>query len=112
MVPYGAWEPRLRRRQMQIVGVEKLHEFAGEHADVRPWLENWIADTKLVTWKASQDIKNSYASASFLANNLVIFNVKGNRYRLEVIVAYKTGTVVVQRISTHAEYSKPRKRRK
>jgi len=46
-----------------------------------------------------------------LADNVVIFNVKGNRYRLEVLVAYKTGTVVILKISTHAEYSKGKKRR-
>ena len=97
---------------MQIVGREKLDEFAGEHADTRPWIDNWIADAKLATWKTPRDVKNSYASASFLGDNVVIFNVKGNRYRLEVLVAYKTGTVVIQRISTHAGYSKSQKRRK
>lgn len=97
---------------MQIVGREKLDEFAGEHADTRPWIDNWIADTKLATWRTPQDIKNSYASASFLEDKVVIFNVKGNRYRLEVLVAYKTGTVVIQRVSTHAEYSKANKRKK
>jgi len=97
---------------MHIVGRERLDEFTGEHADARSWIEHWIADTKLATWKSPQEIKDSYASASFLAGNVVIFNVKGNRYRLEVLVAYKTGTVVVQRISTHAEYSKAKRRKK
>jgi mRNA-degrading endonuclease HigB of HigAB toxin-antitoxin module len=43
---------------------------------------------------------------------MVIFNVKGNRYRLEVIVAYKTGTVVILRVSSHPEYSTAKKRKK
>jgi mRNA interferase HigB len=97
---------------MQIVGRDKLDEFAGEHTDAKSWIDNWVADTKLAEWKTPQDIKNSYASASFLAEKVVIFNVKGNRYRLEVLVAYKTGTVVILNISTHAEYSKGKKRRK
>src|SRR5260221_568910 len=97
---------------MQIVGRDKLDEFANEHTDARSWIGNWVADTKLAEWKTPQHIKDSYASASFLADNVVIFNVKGNRYRLEVLVAYKTGTVVIVKISTHAEYTKSKKRKK
>jgi len=97
---------------MQITGRDKLEEFIGEHTDAKSWIDNWVADTKLAEWKTPQDIKNSYASASFLADNVVIFNVKGNRYRLEVLVAYKTKTVVILRIATHAEYSKSMKRKK
>lgn len=94
---------------MLIAGRDKLDEFVGAHADARPWIENWVADTRLAKWASPQDIKDQYASASFLAGNVVIFNVKGNRYRLEVLVAYRTGTVVVREISTHAEYSKRKK---
>lgn len=91
---------------MRIVGRDKLDEFAGAHADARPWIENWIADTEATRWRTPQDIKSRYASASFLAGNVVIFNVKGNRYRLEVQVAYNTGVVVVRWMGSHAEYSK------
>lgn len=91
---------------MRIVGRDKLDDFAGAHADARPWIENWIGDTEAVRWRTPQDIKAQYASASFLAGNMVIFNVKGNRYRLEVQVAYNTGVVVVRWIGTHSEYTK------
>ena len=97
---------------MRIVGRQRLDEFAAGHADARPWIENWISDTALSGWNAPQDIKEKYASASFLADNVVIFNVKGNRYRLEVRVAYRTATVVIRKVETHAEYSKPRGRKK
>lgn len=97
---------------MLIVGRDKLHEFQGHHADARTWIDNWIADVGKASWKTPQDIRSNYASASFLADNVVIFNVKGNRYRLEVLVAYKTGTVVIRKITTHAEYSKPQRRKK
>ena len=91
---------------MHIVGRAKLDEFAGAHADARSWIENWIFDTEKARWVTPQDIKGIYASASFLAGNIVIFNVKGNRYRMEVGVAYNTGTVAVRWVGTHAEYSK------
>ena len=57
-------------------------------------------------WSTPQDVKESYASASFLADRIVIFNVKGNRYRLGVQVAYNTGVVVVRWAGTHADYTK------
>jgi len=91
---------------MRIVGRDKLDEFVSTHADTRQWIENWIAETEAVRWSSSMGIKRRYASASFLANNVVIFNVKGSRYRLEVQVAYNTGIVVIRWLGTHAEYTK------
>lgn len=91
---------------MLIVGRDKLDEFAGVHADARSWIENWIFDTERARWRTPQDIKTLYASASFLAGRVVIFNVKGKKYRLEVMVAYNTGTVIVRWAGTHADYTK------
>ena len=91
---------------MRIAGRDKLDEFSGAHADARSWIDTWIADAETAVWKTPQDIKVNYASASFLADNIVIFNVKGNRYRLEVRIAYNTGIVVVRWAGTHAEYTK------
>ena len=91
---------------MRLVGREQLDEFTKAHADARAWIENWIADVEAVRWSTPQDIKESYASASFLADRIMIFNVKGNRYRLEVQVAYHTGVVVVRWAGTHADYTK------
>ena len=91
---------------MRIVGRAKLDEFAGAHADARSWIENWIFDTESARWRTPRDIKDVYASASFLAGNVVIFNIKGNRYRLEIGVAYNTGAVAVRWVGTHAEYTR------
>ncbi len=91
---------------MQIAGRDKLDAFSGAHADAHSWIENWVADAEAALWRTPQDIRRNYASASFLADNIVIFNVKGNHYRVEVRVAYKTGLVVVRWVGTHAEYTK------
>ena len=93
---------------MRIVGRERLDEFRREHADSQDWIENWLGDAHAARWQTPQDVKDRYASASFLPGNRIIFNVKGNRYRMEVRVAYHTGTVIIQWIGTHAEYSKRR----
>ncbi len=91
---------------MRITGREKLEVFVRAHADARAWIENWIADIEKAKWRTPRDIKSSYASASFLASNVVIFNVKGNHYRLLVLASYNAGVVVIRWAGTHAQYTK------
>lgn len=94
---------------MKIVGTGILQSFCGTHPDCRKWVALWLAETRAVRWQGTQDIKNRYSTASFLADNTVIFNVRGNDYRMEVQAAYGAGVVLVKWIGTHAEYSKRRK---
>lgn len=96
---------------MKVTGRGVLAALTHEHADARRWIENWLAEAEEAVWVTPQDIKDRYASASFLAGNRVIFNVKGNDYRLEVVVAYKTSVVVVEWAGTHAEYDQRNRRR-
>jgi len=96
---------------MKVVGREKLDAFCALHNDVRGWIENWLADVEAAGWRTPHELKAMYASASFLPKNTVIFNVKGKPYRLETTVAYRTATVVVQWIGTHAEYDARNARR-
>ena len=91
---------------MKLVGRDKLDEFVQEHADARRWIETWLAEAELVAWRTPQEIKERYSTASFLADNVVIFNVRGNNYRLEVQIAYRTSTVIVRWVGTHEEYTK------
>lgn len=91
---------------MPILGRALLDAFVKEHADARAWVENWTAETENIRWRTPQDIKNMYASVSFLSENIVIFNVKGNRYRMETLVACRVGIVIVRWIGTHAEYDR------
>jgi mRNA interferase HigB len=91
---------------MRLVGREKLKQFSASHTDARDWISGWVAEVEIASWKMPQDVKDRYRIVSFLEQNKVIFNVKGNRYRLEVRIAYKSGVVTVDWIGTHAEYSK------
>ena len=76
------------------------------HADSRGQLDAWQTDVERESWKTPHDIKRRYRSADFLADNRVIFDIKGNSYRLVVKVRYQNGLVVVEWVGTHAEYSK------
>jgi mRNA interferase HigB len=96
---------------MKVLDRERLERFSRRHADARRWIENWLADVESAAWGTPQDIRRRHASASFLPGGVVIFNVKGNSYRLEVTVAYRTGVVVIDWIGTHREYDERNKRR-
>lgn len=96
---------------MKVVGRNILDRFCAKHADARRWIENWLSDAQGAAWTRSQDIKDRYAAASFLAHNTVIFNVKGNDYRLEVTCSYRVGVVVVEWAGTHTEYDERNRKR-
>lgn len=91
---------------MQVLGRDKLNSFATKHANVKSALDSWFVEVERSQWLTPQDIKNRFCSADFLADNRVIFNIKGNHYRLVVKVRYQNGLVVVEWVGTHAEYSK------
>lgn len=91
---------------MQIVGRKVLHEFAAKHADVRDAVNAWLCEAEEAAWKKPTDVKSMYPHASILSGNRVIFNLKGNRCRLEVKISYQTGVVLIKRAGTHAEYSR------
>jgi mRNA interferase HigB len=93
-----------------LAGMGVLDEFSSKHADARTWVKNWRADVSSAKWRTPQDIKLRYSTASFLSENTVIFNVKGNTYRLETKVFYSTdssdGIVSILWAGSHADYSK------
>jgi len=91
---------------MTLVGQDKIDAFIKRNAQARKPVQAWVAEAGNAQWKTSQDIKNRYRSADFLKNNRVIFNVKGNRYRLVAKISYQTAVVLVEWIGTHAEYDK------
>ena len=91
---------------MKIVGIDKIDNFIRKHADAEPWLSAWLAETRSMEWQSPSDIKMRYKSASVFDDNRVIFNVKGNNYRMEIKVSYKNKIVMIKRIGTHAEYDR------
>ncbi|MGH8130612.1 MAG: type II toxin-antitoxin system HigB family toxin [Steroidobacteraceae bacterium] len=96
---------------MRIVGRNRLDAFCARYADARQWIEAWLHETESMSWTKPQDIKDRYAMASFLHGDVVIFNVRGNSYRLEVHVAFRSGIVTVLWVGTHREYDERNRRR-
>ncbi len=91
---------------LKVIGKKILDDFSKEHSDVRSQMKAWIYEAEEADWHSPLDIKARYAHASFLADNRVVFNLKGNKYRLDTKVNYKSKVVLIKRIGTHSEYSK------
>ena len=81
---------------MKLVGRNILDSFARKHADVRGQIDAWVSEVEEAEWETPNDIKRRYAHASFLANNRVIFNLKGNKYRLDTKVSFKIQELIKQ----------------
>lgn len=91
---------------MRIIARSTLREFWEVHTDVEQTLRAWIDDVAQADWQSPTDIKSVYANASFIANNRVVFNIKGNKYRLIVHVRYDISILFIRFVGSHAEYDK------
>ena len=91
---------------MRIISKKTLREFWKIHADAEQPLKSWHSKVKLAEWKTSKDIKIDYRNASFVANNRIIFNIKGNTYRLVTAINYDFGIIYIRFVGSHEDYDK------
>jgi mRNA interferase HigB len=91
---------------MHVPSRKTLRDFWEKHADAEQPLKAWFHETKAARWKSFTAIKARYRSADALPGNRVVFNIKGNTYRLIVRIHYNTGIVFIRFLGTHAEYDK------
>jgi mRNA interferase HigB len=89
---------------MRIIALKTLRRFWEQHPDVQQALQAWYRDAKRATWNTQADIRNVYRNASIVGNNCVVFNIRGNQYRLVVAVNYTAGIVYIRFIGTHQDY--------
>jgi len=91
---------------MRVIAKRTLKIFWEKHNGCEQQLKSWYDETASATWGSTKDIKVNYPSASFLSDNRIVFNNKGNSYRLIVKVNYKYKIVWIRFIGTHAQYDK------
>lgn len=89
---------------MRVIAVSTLRAFWERYPDVEQPLKAWYEEATSATWRQPADIKARYRSASVLKSRRVVFNIKGNDYRLIVAIAYKLQIVYVKFVGTHKEY--------
>lgn len=91
---------------MHIIALRTLREFWEPHPAAETPLRAWYADASRADWQSPADIKAAYRSASFIAGNRVVFNIKGNAYRLIAAVRYTQGLMFIRFVGTHADYDR------
>jgi len=69
-------------------------------------LDAWFHEVQGATWKTPADVTQAYANASIVGNDRVVFNIKGNAYRLVAAIDYQREIVFIKWLGTHVEYDK------
>ncbi len=83
-----------------------LRQFWEKHPETEQYLKTWYETAMKSDWKSPNDVKNTYANASILKNQRVVFNIKGNAYRMIVKFNFEKQWMFVRFIGTHQEYDK------
>ena len=91
---------------MRIISRKALKDFWETHADAAEPLKAWFHEAKVADWNSFGDIKARYRSADVLPGQRVVFNIKGNTYRLVVKIHYNTRVVYIRFVGTHAAYDR------
>jgi mRNA interferase HigB len=97
---------------MRIIARRRLREFVEkrrghkDQAALKAALDAWFDEVKKAQWSSTADVKRSYATSSIVSADRVVFNIKGNDYRLVVAVDFERGIVWIKWIGTHRDYDK------
>ena len=91
---------------MRIIAKKILREFWIQHQDCEQQLKSWFREAEKAKWENPNQIQAAYPSASILKENRIVFNIKGNNYRLIVKINYDYQMAWIRFIGTHTEYDK------
>jgi mRNA interferase HigB len=90
----------------RIFAKSTLREFWEKHSDSEQYLKTWYDTAMSADWKTPNDVKKSYANASILKDSRIVFNIKGNSYRLVVKFNFEHHLAFVRFIGTHVDNDK------
>ncbi len=90
----------------RIFAKSTLREFWEKHPDSEQYLKTWFDTAMNANWKTPNDIKKSYVNVSILKSSRIVFNIKGNSYRLIIKFNFEKQLAFVRFIGTHSDYDK------
>lgn len=93
-------------KDMRIFTEQTLKEYIGNHPDARVALQEWVSIVKRSEWTCFTDIRQTFGTVDAVGNQHFVFNIKGNRYRLVVVIKFTIRFVYIRFIGTHEEYMK------
>ena len=91
---------------MRVIAKKILREFWAKHSDCEQQLKSWYSEAEKSEWKNTNEIKREYPKASALGDNRVVFDIKGNNYRLIVKINFVYQMIWIRFIGTHKEYDR------
>src|SRR5215831_9602023 len=97
---------------MRVIARRTLREFVDgrrghkHQPALKSALDAWFSEVKKARWTSAADIKRSYATASIVSADRVVFNIKGNDYRLVVAIDFEKSIVWIKWIGTHRDYDR------
>ena len=90
----------------RIFSKSTLREYWEKHPETEQYLKTWYDTAMNSNWKNPNDVKQTYATASILKNERIVFNIKGNSFRLIVKLNFEKQWIFIRFIGTHSEYDK------
>ena len=95
---------------MHVIAKKTIKRFADQHADASKPLQAWLASAERAEWDSIDDVREQFPSADAVkvesGRDAIVFNIKGNAYRLVTAIHFNRGKIYTLRIMTHAEYNK------
>ena len=91
---------------MRVIAKKTLVAFYTIHSDAETAIEEWYKKTEEADWENFAQVKQTFNSADFVGNNRIVFNIRGNQYRLITLVLFKAKMVYIRFIGTHKEYDR------
>ena len=91
---------------MRIITKGTLRDFWEQHPSAALPLQVWYKETKEADWQMPNHVKAQHGNASIVGNNRIVFNIKGNDFRLIAAINYAAGIVYIRFIGTHKEYDR------
>ena len=90
----------------RIFAKSTLREFWNEYPESEQYLKTWYDTVNSSKWKNPNDVKQTYANASILKDSRIVFNIKGNSFRLVAKFNFEKQWVFIRFIGTHEQYDR------
>lgn len=91
---------------MHIISRPELMKFWKKHPDAETPLKLWFKKVKQAKWNTINDLKKDFPTADYVGNNRIVFDIKGNKYRIIVLAFFKGQKIFIRFVGTHAQYDK------
>jgi mRNA interferase HigB len=91
---------------MRVIAKSTLRAFWEKHSDAEVPLKTWYKIAEKANWKDSNEVKEVYSDVSIIGSNRLVFNIKGNKYRLVVYVIFKFQKMFIRFVGTHQQYDR------